>query len=239
MKSFLSFLLGLLTLISTLQPVHSKFTWDKDTPGVDCEARKEAGQCITDDTTWFMCAETCANTLKSAGNKLQGEPDDPEEFWEVKTPLSNGKQLSMDRFEGYVTLVLIIPLMPGMAQYYYDMLEHILTVHPYSLEIIVSPIRKESYPDYQLKLPDKKSKIIMLPEIEREGGLINPNPLLKYLEDSITKGKAFAFTDRVTAYIVSVSGGFIERHTTPSLEFMLEWIAHYLTEMDHILKSEF
>lgn len=239
MKSFVSFLLGISALLSILEPVDSKYTWDKDTAGVDCKAREEKGQCTTDDTTWFLCAETCANTLKSAGNKLQGEPDDPEELWDVTTPLPNGKQLSMDRFEGYVTLVVILPLMPGMAQYYYDMLEHILEVHPYSLEIIVSPIRKESYPDYQVKLPSKKSKIIMLPEIVREGGLINPNPLLDYMEKAITKGKTFAFTDRITVYIVSVSGGFIERHTTPSLEFMLEWIAHYLTEMDHILKSEF
>jgi len=36
--------------------------------------------------------------------------------------------MSFDRFEGYVTLLVVIPLFPGLAQYYYDMMEHIHTV---------------------------------------------------------------------------------------------------------------
>ncbi|CAB9526400.1 expressed unknown protein [Seminavis robusta] len=230
-----------LLLVSCLRSpllVAGTFQWDKDSLD-DCHQREEAGQCTTDSVTFYQCPMTCTKNIKAEGMRKQGEAEDPEDFFELKTPLANGKMLKFEKFEGYVTTFVVIPLFPGMAQYYFDMMEHLHKVYPFTLEIVVLPIRIDTHPDVKLTIP-AKTKITVLPEIKREAGsesLAESNNVLEYLEQVIFPGADFIFTDRVTAYFVAYNAGFVEKEDSPTLDFMERLVVHYQGEMEW--KQEF
>ena len=218
-----------LTTANTLL-VTATFQWDHDSLD-DCRERYEAGQCTQDDTTFYQCPLACTVHTQDAGSRTQGETEDPDGMFELSTPLPGGKTLAWDRFEGYVTVAVVIPLLPGMAQYYFDMMEHLHSVYPYTLEIVVFPVRREDHPKVQLKIPDT-SKIVVVAELEREGDKIESksNPVLEYLEEVIYPGNAgFVFTDRVTTYMISMNAKFIEKDASPTLDYLERLTAHHVT----------
>ena len=260
----LNLMVQLLLLVSSIMTVkitmvHATFQWDQDTLD-DCEARALSGQCILDDTTFYQCPVSCRQTIDFAGDRTQGEIEDGSEddLFELATPLppgggeggNNNKLLSWDRFEGYVTLVAVIPLLPGMAQYYYDMMEHLHSVFPYTLEIVVFPLKitqeeeaeeedsTDGHPPppppvVKLKIPEN-SKIVVAKELEATGhtmgtGTIESNPILEYIEEAINPGSPFLFTDRVITYVISFNAKFIEKDASPSLDFLERLVSHHLT----------
>jgi len=101
----------------------------------------------------------------------------------------------------------------------------------FTLEIVVFPVRREDHPDVQLKIP-ANSKISVVPELIREGEKIESNEVLGYLERVLHPNRGFAFTDRVTTYIVSYNAGFIEKYASPKMDFLEKLVAHYLSEME-------
>lgn len=197
----------------------------------DCKEREAAGKCTADSTTFFQCPIACTENLKSAGMRTQGEAHEPDDFFQLEVPISSTQKLSFDRFEGYITLVVVLPLVPGMAQYYYEMMEHIHSVYPYTLEMVMFPVRRDDYPDLQIKIkPD--TKLVWLPELAKNGDKIESNPVLEYLEHTIYPGSNAIFTDRVTTYIVSYNAGFVEKEASPTLKYLEGLIEHYRSEMD-------
>jgi len=242
-SSSLSSLLLLLLLLSMvfhnniLTPVSATFTWDHDSRE-DCEERKN--QCTLDAVTYYQCPVTCSSGLKVSGSPPSGVvTSDPDDIYELSTPLPNGKTLSWDRFEGSITLVVVIPLLPGMAQYYYDMMEHLHNVFPYTLEIVIFPIRRQDHPDLQFTRPQpqqqqqqKDSKIIVTKELQLEGNIIEANDILQYLESIINGGYVVenpVFTDRVTCYMISFNAKYIEKEASPTLDLLEGMTSHHLT----------
>jgi Glutathione peroxidase len=194
--------LSLLTFLAAfLQISVATFHWDKDT-AEDCEERATAGRCFKDSTTFYQCPVTCSKDLRIPDEAYmkQGETDDGEAFWELEVTMTNGKKMSFERYEGYVVLIVVMPLMPGMSQYYYDMLEHIHKVYPFTIEILVFPVRREDHPDVHLHLPET-SKITVLPELIREGDKIEANPVLEYVEGVMPTREKFIFTVRTVAIL--------------------------------------
>ena len=233
MLTFAIVLVQLLLASTKTTMVSATFQWDQDTLD-DCEARALSGQCTLDDTTFYQCPKTCKKGIESPGDRTQGEVEDghEDELFELSTPLPGNKMLEWDRFEGYVTLVAVIPLLPGMAQYYYDMMEHLHTIWPYTLEIVVFPVRlkedPENHPPVQLKIPDK-SKIVVTKELKvADMNTIESNPILEYIEEAINPGSGFLLTDRVTTYIISFNAKFIEKDASPSLDFLERLVTHHL-----------
>jgi hypothetical protein len=220
----------LLVLVALSPLVGGTFQWDKDSLA-DCYQREEAGQCTQDGITFYQCPMSCTAKLKFAGMRTQGEASDPEEFFELSTAFANGKKLAFDRFEGYVTMIIVIPLLPGMAQYYYDLLEHLHKIYPFTVEMIIFPVRVPANPQVHLNLLEG-SKIAVLPELKKEGDTIESNPVLEYLERVIHPDNNSIFTDRVTSYIVSYNAGFIEKEASPTLDFLEKLVQHYIGEME-------
>ena len=130
-----------------------------------------------------------------------------------------------------MTILVVLPLMPGMASYYYEMMEHIHTTFPFTVEILIFPIRRDDNPNVQLQLKPN-SKIIMLPELAKKGENIESNAALEYLEHVIYPDSNSFFTDRVTCYIVSYNAGFIEKTASPTMAHLDNLITHYLSEME-------
>ena len=54
---------------------------------------------------------------------------DPDQFYNFQVVTSKGKTHTLEDHEGYITIVAIVPLLPGVAQYYYDVIEHMSHVY--------------------------------------------------------------------------------------------------------------
>ena len=144
------------------------------------------------------------------------ERDDPEAFYLLEATRHNGKSMTLEDNEGYVTLFAVLPLLPGMAPYYYDAIEHMAQVYKYTLVPMILPIAVD---DSNLKsLPQRPDgKTILL-----QNGGVN-NPVLQYLlSRKMVAGNAeIQFSlDRPTIFLVSHTGMFIERLVAPTMEVM-------------------
>ena len=67
--------------------------------------------------------------------------EDPNALWELPTTTTTlrthqGQRISSDRFEGHVTVFAITPLLPGMAVYFYELLEHLHSVFAPKVEFV-------------------------------------------------------------------------------------------------------
>ena len=111
------------------------FVYDKDTRD-DCQKITQHEECTTTPDVYFQCPVTCTKRTELIG--YAGEvPDPEEELYSLTIQTAKGSILSLEDFYGYVTLYAVVPLLPGMAQYYYEMLEHVNRVYSYTLEILV------------------------------------------------------------------------------------------------------
>jgi hypothetical protein len=164
---------------------------------------------------------------------MKGVPvdKDPEDFFRMQVTKQNGNTLELEDFEGYVTLYAVIPLMPGMAQFYYEMLEHVQTIFPYTVETLVAPyitssnVRNNNN-DVTIT-PHKEPKTILL-QVEKE-----PTPVLEYLMNAeIVAGNddTDLLMDRVTIFIVTVDGMFIERLTSPTMRLLERRVSVFLMQ---------
>jgi hypothetical protein len=151
-----------------------------------------------------------------------------------------GKRIDADRFEGYVTVVSIIPLLPGMAVYYYEMMEHLHSVFAPKVEFVVIPIDHEQEIHIVLH---KNAKVVML---EEESNIEN-HPWVRHLTSIPPRSGAGTknhrdetvqldlHQDRVTIYIVSADGYYIERLISPRMATLQQKIAVYTKTIDYEL----
>ncbi|KAG7367938.1 hypothetical protein IV203_030681 [Nitzschia inconspicua] len=179
---------------------------------------QEVEKCTTTNDMWYKCPISCSNHLEEEGAMAE-ERDDPEQFYHLTTTKSDGSPFSLEDNEGYVTLFAALPLLPGMAQYYYDAIEHIAQVYKYTLVPMIFPIVMEGNGNNSLDaLPPKmNSKTILL-----ENGSIS-NPVLQYLvtRQVVAGNPALKLTlDRPTIFLVSHTGMYIEQLAAPSMELM-------------------
>jgi hypothetical protein len=139
----------------------------------------------------------------------------------------NGDILELEDFEGYVTLYAIIPLMQGMAQFYYEMLEHVQLIFPYTVEVLVAPYNV-GRSEVKIK-PHEKPKTILLKE-EKE-----PTPMMAYLNQAkTTHGNVEnrLYFDRVTIFLVASDGMFVERVVSPTMSLLEQRISSFLKQLE-------
>ena len=80
------------------------------------------------------CAESChKKTFKEPARRQIA--DDQEEFYELTAKTSTGKVLSMENFEGYITVLVNSARVCDYSEVFYDTLEHMHSVHPFALEM--------------------------------------------------------------------------------------------------------
>jgi hypothetical protein len=209
------------------------FQYQKDTDD-NCTER-QVEDCTKSETVWFQCPITCSNHLFREGTMKEVPVDeDPEDFFQMQVTKQNGNTLELQDFEGYVTLYAVIPLMPGMAQFYYEMLEHVQTIFPYTVETLVAPYittstvgNNNNNNNVVTITPHKEPKTILLKE-EKE-----PTPVLEYLMNAeIVAGNddTDLLMDRVTIFIVTVDGMFIERLTSPTMRLLERRVSVFLMQ---------
>jgi hypothetical protein len=144
--------------------------------------------------------------------------------------------LPMEDNEGYITLYAILPLWPGMAQYYYDAIEHVAHVYRYTLVALILPYPAVT-PDNQINseplLVVEKTKSILL----EQPSIPNDHPeILQYvLSREVVAGNQFDIAlalDRPTIFLISHNGMYIERLVAPTMETLERRVKVYESVME-------
>jgi len=220
-------------------------TFDKDTRD-DCADIIDA--CWSDifANIFVECAATCTQQLEQP--RMNGKASDASAFYDLPSVRlqrpTNSKSMQMEDLEGYVVIVAIVPLIPGMAAYYYELLEHLHSSFRPNLEIVLLPVDVGVEGGIHLVLHDPPH-VRVLQEIDDA----TSNAMIRYLLDvKPTSGTASVLTradgttqhvqsnlnlDRVTMYLLSADGMFVERLTSPSMNALQERVTLFMKSMDY------
>lgn len=165
--------------------------------------------------------------------------DDPEALYQMTVTTSKGQQLSLEDHEGYVTIFAVVPTQyAGMAKFYYDMLEHIGSIYPFTVQFLFLPWQSSDNKEDKgqtddteaLLAPQRYSKphVVLLEAVSK------PTDALKYLlKANIVAGNddASLKEDRVTTFLISSDGMYVERLLSPTITLLERRIGVYLQQL--------
>jgi hypothetical protein len=246
----------------------SAFEFQHDSADGDCPDRVD--ECATSPSLWYRCPVSCSRHLGREGNMAE-ERSDPEQFFNLKATAIRQRignhdggsstggggspggttVISMEDNEGYITLYAVLPLLRGMAQYYYDAIEHIARVYKYTLVPMILPYpataTSSSSDDGDARTESDASPVALSPVPGSKSILLQPPPtpsaddqpdVLKYvLSRQVVAGNHFdgdtLALDRPTIFLISHNGMFIERLVAPTMETMERRIKVY----EHVMEE--
>jgi hypothetical protein len=230
-----SWTIGLTALLWLSSSVASSVasTFDKDNRD-DCQTIMD--KCTTDKDIWAECPHSCALSLEQLGS--MNESTDPEGFFELEFTTHQGKTFDLKDYEGYVTMFAVVPLMHGMSQHFYDILDHVQNVYPYTIQTIVMPFfMKDAANDVHI-VPNPESKVALLEETD----MSTEHPVeyffskLRSIAGSETVARLAA--DRVTIFLVSTDGVHMEKVISPTLRKLEHHIRLFLKELNKNFDQE-
>jgi len=211
----------------------------------DCQSLLEYCQSDVFAHVYLQCPASCSKFLEEEG-MVGTAHENPEALYDVGTLRTyRGNRIETDRFEGYVLVLAVIPLLPGMAVYYYEMMEHLHSVFTPHVEFVVMPMDHGHGIHIQLQ---EKGKVVVLEE-ESVVTAVEKHPWIQHLT-SVKPRKGLGTTefgngdiilqrplatDRVTIYIVSADGYFVERLVSPSLDLLQKKVRLYTKTIDYEL----
>ena len=111
-----------------------------------CQQLVEQDKCRTDKELMMKyCEKSCIQWQEELA-KVEGErvAQSDGDFFDFSAKTSTGKVLDFERFEGYFTMVVNVALSCSPANNMEEGLnafEHIKSIHPYALEIIIFPFK--------------------------------------------------------------------------------------------------
>lgn len=200
--------------------------FDEDT-GTECQAKAEKDYCLKDPQAYFDCPSTCALHLRprsftfGAFEKIDG----PFFKFNLKELAPSDKVVNFEDFDGEITIVSLIPLHPGMAQFHYNLLDHMLDVYKYVLNVVVIPMPGT---DGVSITPREGSSVHILdPE---------DNKLVQYLKNKITKMNADRFDEaNLNSFVISYDARHISMHVYPDMQEYRKFIEDQLEQMENEL----
>jgi hypothetical protein len=216
----------------------------------DCRDLLEYCQSDIYGHVYLQCPGLCTKFLHQEGF-VGTAHDNPDALYEAGTlhTYKNGGgpgTVESDRFEGYVLVFAVVPLLPGMAVYYYEMMAHLHDVFAPKVEFVLLPVDLEH--EIHLKTREENSKVVVLDEESVEIAT-ETHPWVKHLSsikprsglgttdhgDGVTIEQRALQIDRVSVYIVSADGYFVEQLIAPSMSKLKERIRIYTKSIDYEL----
>lgn len=223
-------------------------SFDHDTAS-DCDTRTK--DCVKDLNTFLQCPITCAKALEpSAESRASSGTIDDEAFYQLQATDMNGKTIDFENYEGYVTVIAALPKQQGedykwivvvqcynaihvsqnvfdvgfkaVAQFYYEMLQHLHDIYPYTLEILIVPLEKKT--EIQ---PHKHAKVRLLKD---------PHPQVLSLLQSRLHGN-LAYQDKATLYLVSADGNTVEAFVSTTMPDFQRYLRYHFQR--DLRESEF
>jgi hypothetical protein len=223
----------------------------------DCRRLLEHCQSAMFPHIYLQCPALCTKYLTQEGSKGVVAPHTEETLWEGTFRTLSGQRIHAERFEGSVMVIALLPLLPGMAKYYYEMMEVLHEKFFPKVECIIIPIdvgegiHLSPRPSSQVVIFEEESSLLSHPWVQHLHAVIPrsgaasrkdptvPPPATTTTTTTTTMGGAVQLqqvelpTDRLTVYLVSADGYFVERMTVPTMAVLQRQIAMYLRTMDY------
>ena len=217
----------------------------------DCRDHLEHCQSDIYGHVYLQCPALCTKFLTQEGfvGTAHNNPDALYEAGMLRTyqPSGGSRTVDSDRFEGYVLVFAVVPLLPGMAVYYYEMMAHLHGVFAPKVEFVLLPIELEY--GIHLKTREKENGNVVVLDEESAETVTETHPWVKHLSsikprsglgtkdygDGVTVEQRPLQTDRVSVYIVSADGYFVEQLIVPTMSKLKERIRMYTKTMDYEL----
>ena len=154
---------------------------------------------------------------------------DPEEFFELQVTKANGDSPTLEDMEGYVTIFAVLPLLPGLATFYYELFEHVQAIFPYTVETLVLRYNVDGNDSATIQLQHSNPKTILLQATSE-----NTEVLDYLLQSDVVAGNPDAdlLLDRVTIFLVSSDGMFIEQLVTPTMPLLERRVSVFLKQLE-------
>jgi hypothetical protein len=252
----------------------SAFEFDHDVNAEQCKKDivADLGVCISNSTMWFSCPTSCSRAFNGGRGTMAEERNDPERFYELHSKRMSSSadmdynkenDFSLEDNEGYITLYAVLPLHPGMAEYYYDAIEHIAQVYKYTLVAMILPYYDTTNEKDGSEVTsstsilqaivgsriagEAKSKSILLAGYDVQTK--TDNEILEYLltrevvagtlalknHDNDDYDDNVLLISRPNLFLVSHTGMFIERIVSPTMEVIEKRIkVHELAMEDRL-----
>ncbi|CAJ1961723.1 unnamed protein product [Cylindrotheca closterium] len=191
---------------------------------------------------FLQCPKTCAAMLEVPGMVGKSPKGDDELWWESTETVRTiqGKRVATDRWDGCVTVVATVPMLPGMAPYYYEMMETLHKQYKPHVEFILIPIDLGETIHIKLR---KKPGVVVLEEESPMAVLTNP--FVQYLTSIKPDAGAVVtnhldeleqldlHTDRASFFVISSDGYFIESLISPPMKKLQRRINLFLKTVDY------
>lgn len=120
------------------------------------------------------------------------------------------ERTSVDRVSSNAVVFLL-----GVAQFHYEMLEHLHDVYPFTLEILIVPLHGEGAEI----VPHEQPKVTLL----------RPAHSVLQLLHKSSHGSTM-FTDRVTLYLVGADGNTVETFVSPTMENFQRYLRYHFVQ---------
>jgi hypothetical protein len=214
--------IGVTTLLwlSSAHAASAASTFDKDKRD-DC--RSIVDECTNDKEIWAECSHSCTEYLEQVGT--MNKSANPEVFFQQEFTNHEGKRFDLEDYQGYITIIALVPLMHGMSQHFYDLIDHVQKVYPYTIQTIVMPLKDNAALNDAHIVPRPKSKVTLLEETDMS------THQLDFFRPMAGSEAMEVATDRVTIFIVSTNGVHMERMISPTLRKLEKRIQLFLKEL--------
>lgn len=188
---------------------------------------------------------TCSEALKPTKPMVQGRAPNRDTLYYFKARKADGEMLYFDQFDGYVTLIVAIPLLPGMSTFYHEMVERLVSLEPFRMACIILPFQStqgDTDPNIELEVLDSGTPYHQLNQRCHvlktwESDELGSHPLIRYVEN-VEKNSNIpdvVYNDLATVFLVNHDGALIERRVVPTIDHMASVANHYLAIMDREL----
>jgi len=144
-------------------------------------------------------------------------------FYHFSFKDTSEKVIKFATLDGHVVIAAAIPLLPGLAQFHYDMLDHLQQMHPWTLEVIVIPMEGQDGIEIE---PREGSKVKILLNHDT-----HYHPLLQYMRGLQERRDIFS-TEQANIFTVSYDGDYVSLHVSPTITTIQEHVMDLLKEME-------
>jgi hypothetical protein len=173
---------------------------------------------------------------------VQGRAPNRDTFFYIKARKADGEMMNFEQFDGSITFIAAIPLLPGMSSFYHEFTERLVALEPFRMSCIILPFQStkgDTDPNVVLDTLQSSPHNNQLPprcQILKtwESDELGNHPLVRYVEN-VRKNSNIpdvVSNDLVTIFLVNHDGALIERRVVPTIEHMANVANHYLNIMD-------
>mmetsp|Transcript_4173 Transcript_4173/g.8731 ORF Transcript_4173/g.8731 Transcript_4173/m.8731 type:complete len:231 (+) Transcript_4173:33-725(+) len=197
----------------------------------ECEEWASRGDCKPNGRPYFMqqnCPLACHKaTYRPPETSTNHDIDD---FYQLSATDANGKVVSMENFEGYVTVIVNVARLCDYTELFYNTLEHMQGIYPWAVQIIAFPFDS---PDASIDAcikqieadeKDEQHKIRIMKPMDGP----DSHPVFDFLKEAFN---VEALDSGFASYFfINPDGNFIEMHYGASYNALKRFVDYHVKE---------